>query len=170
MQKFKPQRPRSWKEYHQQQPEWVQSLTNHFTENSEVFPSFQYIQNHIPFITSSDGSKGDRRSGGSWIIALECGDHIFHGYNPNFGKISAINSYRVEVYVFLAATLSLHLYSVYYKVLVHNKINALCDNQAYVNKLTYPLEDEYHQQGLHKNTEAEAFSIILQLLPSNFTI
>ena len=32
------------------------------------------------------------------------------------------------------------------------------------------LEDKYHQQALHKNTEAGVLSIILQLLPSNFTI
>ena len=43
-------------------------------------------------------------------------------------------------------------------------------NQAQANKLTWLLEDEYHQQGLHKNTEAEALTIILQLLPVNFTI
>ena len=46
----------------------------------------------------------------------------------------------------------------------------LCDNQAYVNKLTWLLEDEYHQHGLHKNTEAESLSIILQILPSKFKI
>ena len=138
-------------------------------ENQAVFPLFQYIQNNTPLIISSDGSKGERRSGGSWIIAFECGTHIVKGHTPNFGQISAINSYRAEVYAFLAATLFLHLYSVYYKCTVHNKIHALCDNQAYVNKLTWFLEDEYHQQGHHKNTEAEALSIILQLLPSNFT-
>ena len=53
---------------------------------------------------------------------------------------------------------------------VHNKINALCDNQVYIKKLTWLLDDEYNQQGIHKNTEAEALSIILRLLQSNITI
>ena len=92
------------------------------------------------------------------------------GHNPNFGQISAINSYRAEVYASLAVILFLHLYSVYYHLPVKNKTHALCDNQAYVNKLTWLLEDDYHQQGLHKNTEAEALTIILQLLPKNFSI
>ena len=101
---------------------------------------------------------------------MECGTHIVKGYNPNFGQISVINSYRAEVYAPLAVILFLHLYSVYYKCPVHNKIHSLCDNQAYVNNLTWLLKDKYHQQGLHKNTEAEVLSIILQLLSSNFTI
>ena len=64
----------------------------------------------------------------------------------------------------------LHLYSVYYKCPVHNTIYALCDSQSYVNKSTWLLEDKYHQPGLHNNTEAETLFIILQLLPSNFTM
>ena len=81
-----------------------------------------------------------------------------------------IKSYIAEVYASLATTLFLYLYSVYYTFHVHNKIHASYDKQTYVNKLTWVLEDEYHQQELHKNTEAEAFSIIIQLTPSNFTI
>ena len=54
--------------------------------------------------------------------------------------------------------------------MLKNNIHALCDNQAYVNKITWLLEDEYHQQGLHKNTEAEVLTLILQLSPVNFTI
>ena len=130
LQKFINPIPKRLKEYNQQQPEWIQALTKHFDENQAVFPLFQYIQNNTPLIISSDGSKGERRSEGSWIIALEYGTHIVQGHNPNFSQISAINSYRAEIYASLAATLFLHLYSVYYRLPVKNNIHALCDNQA----------------------------------------
>ena len=98
------------------------------------------------------------------------GTHIVQGYNSNFEQILAIDSCRAEVYISFATTLFLNLYYVYYKFPVHNKIHTLYGNQSYFNKLKWLLEDEYHQQGLHKNTEAETLSLILQLLPSNFTI
>lgn len=64
----------------------------------------------------------------------------------------------------------LHLYSTYYNFLFDNKINELRDNQSYVNKLTWLLKDDYHQQGLYINTETEVLSITIQFLSSNFTI
>ena len=51
-----------------------------------------------------------------------------------------------------------------------NKYIAICDNQAYVNKLSWLLEDDYHHHGLHKDTESEALYLILQILPKNFKI
>ena len=51
-----------------------------------------------------------------------------------------------------------------------NKYIAICDNQAYVNKLSWLLEDDYHHHGLHKATESEALYLILQILPKNFKI
>ena len=96
--------------------------------------------------------------------------HIVNGYKSNFEQITIINSYREEVYASLATTLFLCLYSTYYNFPDHNKINALCDNHAYVSILTCRLEDDYYQQDLYKNAEAEAISIIFQFLPSKFTI
>ena len=103
---------------------------------------FQYIQQNAPLVISIDGSKDEKRSGGSWIIALECGTRIISGYNPNLNQIRAINFYRSEVYASLAATLFLYLYSKYYVVKVNNNIHAFCDNQSNVHKLTWPLEDD----------------------------
>ena len=100
--------------------EWIQLLTKHFEENQAVFSLFHYIQQNNPLIISTDGSKDKRRS----------------GVNPNFSHISAIISYRAEVFISLAVTLFLHLYSIYYQPPVNNKINALCDNQSYANKST----------------------------------
>ena len=54
------------------------------------------------------------------------------------------------MYASLAATLFLYLYSKYYVVKVNNNIHAFRDNQSNVNKVTWPLEDEYHHHGLHK--------------------
>ena len=49
-----------------------------------------------------------------------------------------------------------------------NKYITIYDNQAYVNKLSLLLEDDYHRHGLHKATESEALSLILQILPKSF--
>ena len=131
LQKFKFQIPRFWKKIFP--PTTRMDLIAHETFQRE----FQYIQSNTPLIISSDGSKGERRSGESWIITWECGTHIVRGYNPNFGQNSAINSYWAGVYAFLATTLFLYLYYIYYEFPVHNKINALYDIQAYANKLTW---------------------------------
>ena len=94
--------------------------------------------------------KRERKSGGSCIITLEYGIHLVSGYNPNFGQISTIGSYGAEVYASIAATPFLHFYSTYYSVPVNNKIYALCNNQVYVYKLIWLLEDDYHHYGVHK--------------------
>ena len=101
-----------------------------FHRESKGLPVISVHSKQHPLIISSNVSKSERRSGGSWIIALECGTHIVQGYTPNFGQISAINSYRVEVYASLAATLFLHLYPGYYKFSVHNTIHDLCEDRA----------------------------------------
>ena len=108
--------------------------------------------------------------GGSWIFALKFGTNVISGYNLSFDQICAINSYRAEVYASLAATLFLYFYSKYYFVSINNRIHALCDNQAYVDKLTYLLKDDYHHHGLYKNTEVEALSLNLHILLQNFSI
>ena len=48
---------------------------------------------------------------------------------------------------------------------IGNKFLAICDNLAFVNKLSWLLEDNYNNHGLHKSTEQEAFHVILQILP-----
>ena len=136
-------------------------LDKNFIENPTVSPLFQFIQLNTPLVISTDGSKSERKSGGSWIITLECSTYVISGYNPSFDHIYFINSYRAEVYTSLTATLFFHLYSKYYLVPVNNIIHARCDNHAYVKKSTWLLEDNYHQHGLHKNTEAEELSLIL---------
>ena len=55
-------------------------------------------------------------------------------------------------------------------VTLTNKYIAIYDNQAYVNKLYWLLEDNYHHHGLHKATESEALYLILKILPKHFHI
>ena len=55
-------------------------------------------------------------------------------------------------------------------VTLANKYIAIYDNQAYVNKLSWLLEDDYHHHGLHKATESKALYLILKILTKNFLI
>ena len=125
---------------------------------------------NTPLLISTDGSKGSRRSGGSWIIALHNGTHITSGYNPNFGQIRQINSYRAEIYASLSASLFLYHYANYFMIEIGNEFIAICDNLAFVNKLSWLLEDDYNDHGLHKSTEQEASHLILKILPKTFSI
>ena len=118
--------------------------------NPEVPPFFQYSQQNSHLFIYTDGSKSERRRSRNWNIALECSTRIISGYISNFGQICAINPYRAEVYASLVVTLFLYLYSTYYLALVNIRINASCNNQDYVDKLTWLLEDDYHHHSLHK--------------------
>ena len=53
---------------------------------------------------------------------------------------------------------------------IRNEFLAICDNLAFVNKLSWLLEDDYNNHGLHKSTEQEAFHLTLQILPKAFTL
>ena len=101
---------------------------------------------------------------------MEDGKIITQGYNLKFGQIRDTNSYRAEIYASLVATLFLHVHSQFVMVKLENNYIAICDNQAYVNKIAWLLEDYYHLHGLHKATEYEALLLILQILPSHFYI
>ena len=109
-------------------------------------------------------------SGDSWIKALYNGTHITSGYNSNFGKIRQINSCCAEIYISLSASLFLYHYANYFIIDIRNKFLSICDNLAFVNKLSWLLEDDYNSHGLHKFTEQGAFHLILQILPKVFAI
>ena len=53
---------------------------------------------------------------------------------------------------------------------IGNEFLAICGNLAFVNKLSWLLEDDYNNHGLHKSTEQETFHLILQILPKALTI
>ena len=54
------------------------------------------------------------------------------------------------------------------KLYIH--FSALCDNQTYVNILSWLLKDDYHHHCLHKSTEYEALRISLDMLPNIFLL
>ena len=143
-------------------------LTKNHKQHMGVDPLLSYIINNNNLIISTDGTTQTRKSGDSWIIALEDGTKIVSGNNPNFGPSEDITSYRTEVYACLASSLFLHLYSQFYIIEIKNKCKAMCSNPKYVRQLSWLLEDEYHHHGLYKSTEQEAISIILKMLPPNF--
>ena len=81
----------------------MQQLTRNTKHNLDIEPLVHHLQTEASLIISSDGTKGDRRGGGGWIITLKNETHIVSGFNPNFGQIKAMNLYKVEIYASLAA-------------------------------------------------------------------
>ena len=53
---------------------------------------------------------------------------------------------------------------------IGNGFLAIYDNLAFVNKLSWLLEDDYNNHSLHKSSDQEAFHLILQILSTSFTI
>ena len=134
----------------------------------------EFLLHHLtiktPLLISTDGSKGSRWGGGSWITFLHNGTHITSGYKPNFGQLRQINSYRAEIYASLSASIFLYHYAKYFMIEIGNDFLAICDNLAFVNKLSWLLKDDYNNHAFHKSTEQETFHLILQILSKAFTI
>ena len=63
----------------------MQHLTENKKHNLKTEPLIYHLQTEVLLIISSDGAKGDWRSGGGWIIALTDETYIVSGFNPNFG-------------------------------------------------------------------------------------
>ena len=57
--------PQTFDDYISEQPTWIQELIQHYKQNLKVDPLFTYIIQQTTFIISTDGAKGNRRSGGS---------------------------------------------------------------------------------------------------------
>ena len=89
---------------------------------------------------------------------------------PIYGQQKDIHSYRTEVNTSLAGLLFLKHYADSYWVTVQNKIVALCDNKGYVNKLKYPIDHPKSIAPIHKMNESEALILILQNIPTDFSI
>ena len=127
--------PQTCDDYISQQPTLIQELTQHYKQSLTAEPLFTYIIQQTTLIISTNGAKGERLSGDSWIIALEDDAIFIQGYAPNFGQIRDINSYRAEIYASLSTTLFIRVYSTLYMVTLTNKYIAIYDNQDNVNKL-----------------------------------
>ena len=104
-------------------------------------PLITNIQSKKKLVISSDGSKSNTTSGGSWIIATAEGEEILSGYNPDFGDISQINSHRAEIFGTLAVLLFLREYSRFYKIEMQSEILYYCDNKEVIHKLHNISED-----------------------------
>ena len=89
---------------------------------------------------------------------------------PIYGQQKDIYSYRTEVYASSAGLLFLKNYAGYYSVTVQNKIIALCDNKGHVNKLKYLIDHPKSIAPIHKMNESEALILILQNIPTDFSI
>ena len=114
-------------------------------------------------LIASDGSKTRTKSGGGWVTVTNDGTIIIRGSNPDFGQLGKMHSYRSAVYTSIASQLFIKTYVEYFKVTIESKITSYCDNKAYVEKLKQFIEDPYMSRGLFKQTEQEAYRIILQI-------
>ena len=152
------------------QEEWVQKMISHYRQNVLEDSLLTHIHSKSSLLIATDGAKGKKKSGGGWVLALDNGHHLIEGYNPNFGQSNKITSYRSEAYAVLSATLFLHHYCNSFGVSLNNTITAGYGNQALVDKLSWLLEDPYHQSNLHNETDSEALRIILKIVPANYKI
>ena len=139
----------------------MQQLTRTTKHNTKTEHLLHHLHTKVPLLISTDESKGDRRSRVGWIIALIDVTHIVTGFNQNFGQIKAINSYRAEIYTSLPVVLFLNMYIEYHIIIIQNKCRSIYDNEVYVNKLTWFLEEDFHHHGLYKEIENEALKLIL---------
>ena len=53
---------------------------------------------------------------------------------------------------------------------IGNEFIAICDNLAFVNKLSWLLEYDYNNHGINKSTEQVTIHLILKILPRTFSI
>ena len=81
-----------------------------------------------------------------------------------------MHSYRSEVYASLASQLFLKTYVEYFNVIIKSKLTGYCNNKAYVERLNQFISDPYMTRGLFKQTEQEAYRIILQIQTPKFQI
>ena len=127
---------------------------------------FSYFERRLKI--ASDGSKTRTKSGGGWVIATKEGTIIVRGSNPDYGQIARIHSYRSEVYASLASQLFLKTYAEYFHIIIDNNITGYCDKKAYVERIQQFTADPYLTKGLFKQTEQEAYRILLQIQPEQF--
>ena len=116
----------------------------------------------------SDEFKTRTNSGEGWIIATKNGIIIIRGSNPDFGQLGKMNSYRGEVYASLASQLFIKTYAEYFNVIIDSKIASYYDNKAYVERIKQFIDDPYTCRGLFKQTEQEAYRIILKIQNPQF--
>ena len=121
-------------------------------------------------LIASDGSKTRTKSGGGCVVATKDGTIIIREANPDFGQLGKMHSYRSKVYASLASQLLIKTYAEYFKITIESKITSYCDNKAYVERLKQFIEDPYMSRGLFKQTEQEAYRIILQIQNPQFQI
>jgi len=117
----------STKAYFQYFENYIQSMHNlisklisNFTTNPLLETLVHYIQQQTPLYTSTDGSRTNKKSGGSWIISLSDGIAIVSGWNPDYGQITTINSYHSEINASLASLTFLKCYCNYFNFKILN--------------------------------------------------
>ena len=162
--------PLSLIEYIESKPTWHHRLIENFKENTNASTLLQYLILKCELNIASDGSKTRTKSGGEWVIATTDDTIIVRGSNPDYGQNENIHSYRSEVYASLASQLFLKTYAEYFQIRIDSKITSYCDNKAYVEILQQFTSDPYLTKGLFKQTEQEAYRIILRIQTKQFTI
>ena len=153
--------PLSLIEYIAAKPTWHRQLIENFKENPNVISLLQCLTQTCELKIASDGPKTRTKSGGGWVIATKEGTIIVRGSNPDYGQIDRIHSYRSEVYASLASQLFLKTYAEYFHIIIDSKITGYCDNKAYVERIQQFTADPYLTKGLFKQTEQEAYRILL---------
>ena len=160
-----PKRFQDFKDYIQSMPHWINNLISNFTTNPLSETWVHYIQQQNPPYISTDGSRINKKSGGSWIISLSDGTAIVLGWNPDFGQIPVINSYYSEIYVPLASLTVIKWYCNSFYLRIFNPIETCCDNESYVNKLNELQSNTYSKLFIQKLKEYETYLELINIFP-----
>ena len=111
--------------------DWERTLIENFNENTNVGSLLHFITNKSELLIASDGSKTKTKSGGGWAIVAKDETILIRGFNPDYGQIETMYSYRSEVYASLVSQLFLKTYAEDFQVLIESKITSYYDNKAY---------------------------------------
>ena len=162
--------PTSFSEYIKIRPSWIRELIKNYKHDTNEETLLYHINRQKLLIISTYGTKGCQRSGGSWIIALHNGIHIASGYNSTFGHIRKMHSYCAKIYASLSTSLFIYHYAKYFIIAIVYECLAIYDNLAFINKLSWLMDNDINSHGLHKSTEQEVLSLILKIISDLFQI
>ena len=146
---------------------WIQTLISNRTLSTKK-SLLKAIVNPDPIRISTDGSKTTLKSGCSWIVATKSGEHLATSYLPIFVQQKYIQSYRTEIHASLASIIFLYIFTNYYSVA--NSIDAICDNEGFVNTLNALIFNPRAIKTIFKILEYENIQAMITYLPRNYTI
>ena len=94
------------------------------------------LQQRSTMCITTDGSKTDKKSGGTWTLSTPHGQLLAHGQNPDYNIMDNMHSHRLEADEMLSVLLFFKEYFNFYSIPLQNKFKIYCDNKVITNKIS----------------------------------